>query len=179
MDAARSKRFEASSELPEACREVYQSGAKTSEARTAVPAGGVCPGYYSLIYNNGCAYTTQGAATDGAPKEAVKQEGPVMMLSAAKPQERFDAIDTNHNGSISFEEAEAWVKKQQGGPAISTADLQAKFQAGRQERRRQDRAGRVRFHARQEVTVGTDSVLRRAESFHVREKEGGRALKQA
>jgi EF hand len=88
---------------------------------------GVCPGYYTLIYNGGCAYTTQGAAAGGAPKEAVKQEGPVMMLSAAKPQERFNDIDTNHDGSISFEEAQAWVKKQPGGSAMSESDLQAKF----------------------------------------------------
>ncbi len=88
---------------------------------------GVMSGYYSLIYNGGCAYTTQGAAADAAPKEAVKQEGPIIMLPAAKPQERFNDIDTNNNGSISFEEAQAWVKKQPGGSAMSTADLQAKF----------------------------------------------------
>ncbi|HSV63321.1 MAG TPA: EF-hand domain-containing protein [Chthoniobacterales bacterium] len=88
---------------------------------------GVVSGYYTLIYNGACAYTTQGAAEAGAPKEALKQEGPVMMLSGAKPQERFNAIDTSRDGSISFEEAQAWVKKQPGGAAMSTEDLQAQF----------------------------------------------------
>src|SRR5438067_13696979 len=52
---------------------------------------GVCPSYYTLIYNGACAYTTGSVAATavmtGQPS-AVQPKGPVLMLSAATPEAR-------------------------------------------------------------------------------------------
>ena len=89
---------------------------------------GVCLGYYTLIYNGACAYTSQSAPSTAAKTATVKKDT-VLSLPVATAESRFKLVDTNGNGWISYEETSAWVKKQGGGSRISGTDLRAKFKA--------------------------------------------------